>query len=260
METRIHPSAFVDPAARLGIGVEIGAFAVVEAGVDVGDGTSIGHHAVVHSGTTLGRGNRVWPHCAVGGSPQDLKYAGQPTRLVIGDGNMLREFATFSRGTEEGGGVTRIGSGCLFMANTHVAHDCVIGDHVILANCATLAGHCRVGERAVVGGLTGLHQHARIGAYAMVGALSRLSKDVPPFSTTSGCDEVKVYGLNRLGLKRHGFAREEIDALEAAFRIFQDRQVNFSQALQRLDEIPEKGPRVREFLEFLRSSERGVYR
>ncbi|MGH7442619.1 MAG: acyl-ACP--UDP-N-acetylglucosamine O-acyltransferase, partial [bacterium] len=260
METRVHPSAFVDPAAELDLGVEIGAFAVVEAGARVGAGTSVGHHAVVHSGVSLGRRNRVYAHCAVGVSPQDLKYAGQATRLDIGDDNMLREFATFSRGTEEGGGLTRIGSHCLFMANTHVAHDCLVGDHVILANSVALAGHCQVGGHAVIGGLTGLHQHGRIGAFAMVGALSRLSKDVPPFSITSGCDEVKVYGLNHLGLKRHGFSREDITALEMAYRIFQDKLLNFGRALGQLEGLEPKAGPVGDLIAFLKSSDRGVYR
>jgi UDP-N-acetylglucosamine acyltransferase len=260
METRIHPSAFIDPKAELGTGVDIGAFAVLEAGSKIGDGTSVGHHAVVHGGTSLGKGNRVFPHAVVGGEPQDLKFAGQPTRLEIGDENMIREFTTMSRGTEEGGGVTRIGSHNLFMAYTHVAHDCMLGDHIVVANCATLAGHCHVGSHVVIGGLGGLHQRARIGTGAMVGALSRLSKDVPPFSTTSGCDDVKVYGLNKIGLKRRGLSKEELEALENAYRIFQNSKITFSEALARLESLEPKTAHVEILVEFLKTSDRGVYR
>jgi UDP-N-acetylglucosamine acyltransferase len=173
---------------------------------------------------------------------------------------MLREFTTFSRGTEEGGGVTRIGSHNLFMAYAHVAHDCIVGDHVVVANLATLAGHCEIGSNAVIGGITGLHQRARIGTGAMVGALSRLSKDVPPFSTTSGCDEVKVYGLNKIGLKRRGVNADDLAALNAAFRLYQDPLLNASEALERLEALHPKTRQVEELIEFLRTSSRGVYR
>jgi UDP-N-acetylglucosamine acyltransferase len=255
----IHPTAIIE-GAQLGAGVKVGAFAVLEPGVVIGDGTSIGHHAVVHTGTTLGKDNAVFPHAVVGGAPQDLKYAGQPSSLIIGDANQIREYTTLQRGTVEGGGITRIGSHNLFMAYTHVAHDCVIGDEIVLANCATIAGHCHVGSKTVVGGLTGLHQHARIGSGAMVGAISRLSKDVPPFSTTSGCDEVKVYGLNKVGLKRRGVSREDIAALEQAYHLYQDPKLNFSEALKALEAIEAPTAQVAELIEFLKTSPRGVYR
>jgi UDP-N-acetylglucosamine acyltransferase len=260
MSTRIHPSALVEAGAQLGEGVQVGAFAVIEAGAVVGDGTQVGHHAVIHAGVTLGRDNRIFPHAVVGGDPQDLKYAGQKTTLVIGDANQIREYTTLQRGTEEGGGVTRIGSRNLFMAYTHVAHDCVLGDEIVMANCATVAGHCFVGSRTVVGGLSGLHQHARIGTGAMVGALSRLSKDVPPYSTTSGCDEVKVYGLNKIGLKRRGMPKDDVAALEEAYRIYLDRSINFSEALARLEALTRPAAPVQELIDFLKSSSRGVYR
>lgn len=260
MQKSIHPTAFVDPSAELGEGVEVGAFAMVEAGALVGAYSSVGHHAVVHSGVSLGTGNKVFPHCVVGGAPQDLKYSGQATRLHIGNDNMLREFTTFSRGTEEGGGLTRIGSHNLFMAYTHVAHDCTVGDHVVLANSATLAGHCELGSHVVIGGLTGLHQRVRVGTCAMVGGLTRLSKDVPPYSTTNGCDDVKVYGLNKLGLKRRGFSKEELTALEAAYRLYQDSLLNFGQALAQLEALEPKTEHVRILVEFLKTSDRGVYR
>ena len=260
MPQSIHPSAFVDPRAQLGDAVSVGAFAVIEAGVIVGQGSSIGHHAVLQTGSTLGKDNRVHPHAVIGGEPQDLKFKGQPSEIVIGNGNLIREFTTLNRGTEEGGGITRIGDRNLFMAYVHVAHDCQVGSDCVVANSVALAGHCVVGDHVTIGGLTGLHQRARVGTQSMVGALSRLSKDVPPYSITSGCDEVKVYSLNKLGLKRRGFSKEAIASLEHAYRIFQDVNLNQSEAVAELDAIESKSVEVRHLLEFIKSSDRGVYR
>jgi UDP-N-acetylglucosamine acyltransferase len=260
MNIQIHPSAFVDPAAELADGVSVGAFAVIEAGVRVGPDCLINHHAVLQSGVSLGSRNQVSPYCILGGPPQDLGYRGEPTRLEIGDDNQFREFTSLHRGTPAGGGLTRVGSHNLIMANAHVAHDCRVGDNVVIANAVSLAGHCQVGDHAVIGGITGLHQHARIGTGAMVGALSRLSKDVPPFSTTAGCDQVKVYGINKVGLRRRGIAQEALRALEHAYRVFQDVRLNFSQALQALEELAPTADQVRVLIEFIKNSERGVYR
>jgi UDP-N-acetylglucosamine acyltransferase len=256
----IHPSAFVDPSAELGQGVRVGAFAVVEAGVVIGDGTRVDHHAVVHTGATLGKDNKVYPHAVIGGEPQDLKFKGEASQIIIGDGNLIREFTTLNRGTADGGGVTRIGSRNLLMAYVHVAHDCQLGSDIVIANSVALAGHCEVGDHATIGGLTGLHQRGRIGAQAMVGALSRLSKDVPPFSITSGCDEVKVYGVNKLGLKRRGFSKEAISAIEDAFRIYQDPEANQGQAVAKLEALSPKTAEVQTFFNFVKGSDRGIYR
>jgi UDP-N-acetylglucosamine acyltransferase len=260
MTKTIHPTAFIDPSAQLADGVSVGAFAVIEAGVIVGAGTSIGHHAVLQTGSVLGRENRVQAHAVIGGEPQDLKYKGQPSQIIIGDNNLIREFTTLNRGTEEGGGVTRIGSRNLFMAYVHVAHDCVVGDDCVIANSVALAGHCVVGDHVTIGGLTGLHQRARVGTQAMVGALSRLSKDVPPYSITSGCDEVKVYSLNKLGLKRRGFSKDAIHALEHAYRLYQDPNLNQGEAVAELESIADRSAEVQHLLEFVKGSDRGVYR
>jgi UDP-N-acetylglucosamine acyltransferase len=260
MSKNIHPSAFVDPSARLGEGVSVGAFAVIEAGVVVGDGCSVDHHAVLHSGATLGRDNKVFAHAVVGGEPQDLKFKGEASQIVIGDGNLIREFTTLNRGTEDGGGITRIGSRNLFMAYVHVGHDCQLGSDIVIANSVALAGHCEVGDHATIGGLTGLHQRGRIGTQAMVGALSRLSKDVPPYSITNGCDLVKVYGLNKLGLKRRGFSKDAIAALEQAFRVYQDPKLNQGAAVAQLEAIAAKTAEVQVLLDFVKASDRGIYR
>lgn len=260
MATRIHPQAFVDPTAQLGADVVVGPFAVVEAGAIIGDGCELKPHSVVHSGVTLGKRNKIYPAATVGGDPQDLKYKGQPTKLILGDDNLVREAVTLNRGTEEGGGVTRIGSRCLFMAYSHVAHDCEIGNDVILANSVALGGHVQIGDQVVVGGLAGLHQHGRIGTGAMVGGMARLSKDVPPFSTTSGTEEVKVYGLNKVGLRRRGLTRDEMGALENAYRIFQDTNLNAADALAELEALPTKTTHIQILIDFLKTSSRGVYR
>jgi UDP-N-acetylglucosamine acyltransferase len=260
MAATIHPKAFVDPAAKLAEGVEVGPFAVIEAGVEIGEGSSVGAHAVIHSGVTLGRRNRIFAHAVLGGDPQDLKYAGQKTRLEIGDENMVREFVTLNRGTAEGGGLTRIGSHNLFMTLSHVAHDCHIGSHIVIVNSVAIAGHCVVEDHAVIGGLSGLHQFARVGEGAMAGALGRFSKDVLPYSTTAGADEMKVYGLNKVGLKRRGTSKEDLAALEHAFHVYLDRALNYSQALQALEALPEKTPQILHLIEFIKSSHRGVYR
>lgn len=260
MAVSIHPSALVDPSAQLGDGVSVGAYAVIEAGVVVGDGSSLGHHSVLHAGVSLGRRNKVHAHAVLGGEPQDLKYAGQPTQLVVGDENSFREFTTVSRGTAEGGRITRLGDHNLLMAYVHVAHDCQVGSHVVFANCATLAGHVEVGDHVVFGGLAACHQHCRIGTGAMVGGMGRITKDVPPYSTTAGTDDVKVYGLNKLGLRRRGLDKPGLMALENAYRIYQDKQLNFGQALAKLVEIQAKSAEIELLVAFLKASQRGVYR
>jgi UDP-N-acetylglucosamine acyltransferase len=260
MPDAIHPSASIHPSAQLAAGVSVGAFAVIEAGVVVGEGCSIDHHAVLHTGTSLGARNKGYAHAVVGGEPQDLKFKGEASRISIGDGNLIREFTTLNRGTEEGGGVTRIGSRNLFMAYVHVGHDCQLGSDIVIANSVALAGHCEVGDHATIGGLTGLHQRGRIGAQAMVGALSRLSKDVPPYSVTNGCDVVKVYGLNKLGLKRRGFSKEAIAALEQAFRVYQDPKLNQGAAVAALEALAVKTAEVQALVDFVKASDRGIYR
>jgi UDP-N-acetylglucosamine acyltransferase len=250
----------VDPGARLGSSVVVGAFAVVEAGARVGDGTSIGHHAVVHGGVSLGSGNVLYPHCVVGGEPGDAGASGLATRLEIGDRNQIREFTTLHRGSVAGGGLTRVGSDNLFMAYSSVAQDCAVADHVILVNCSALAGGCVVGSHAVLGGLAMAEAGVRIGTFAMVGGMSKLSKDVPPYSTTSGCEDVKVYGLNKLGLRRQGVGKADMEALEAAYRVYQDPQADFAGVLARMESLSPRSAQVGVLVGFLRSSGPGVYR
>jgi UDP-N-acetylglucosamine acyltransferase len=255
----IHPTAVVDPKAELGRGVRVGPYAVIEAGVTLGDGCEVGPHAVLSGRTTLGADNRIFAQAVIGGIPQDLKYQGEDTALSIGDGNTFRECVTVNIGTEGGGGVTRIGSGGLFMAYVHVAHDCRIGDGVILVNAVTLAGHVTVEDRAVVGGLSALHQFTRVGTQAMVGGCSAVDQDVPPYCLAMG-NRVRLRGLNLTGLKRSGLSKDEIRALKDAYDLlFKGKRPIKEAGDEALARWPDD-PRVGRLARFVIESERGVCR
>lgn len=260
MANKIHPSAVVDASATLGDGIEIGPLAVIEADVVIGDHCLVGAHATIQSGVRMGKANKIYPHAAVGGDPQDLKYNGEKSYLEMGDSNQVREFVTLNRGTAEGTGITKIGSHNLFMTNSHVAHDCHVGNHVVLANSVAIAGHCTIEDHVVVGGLTGLHQFARIGEGCMAGGMGRFSKDLLPYSITSGTEEIKVYGLNKIGLKRRGMNKDDLHAMEHAMRIYLNPQLNHSDALKELEGLPDKIREIGHLIHFIKTSTRGVYR
>ncbi len=257
---KIHLNAAIDPTAQLGSGVEVGPFAVIEAGVVVGDDCWIGPHAWLGEGVTLGQRNRIYPFAAVGGHPQDLKFKGEASKLEMGDDNIIRENVTLSRGTQEGGGVTRLGSRNLFMANSHAAHDCQVGSDCVFANSVALAGHVHVGDHVTIGGLTGVHQYTRVGEHSMVGGLTRVSKEILPYSITAGCDEVKVYGPNKIGLKRRGFSRETIGAIDRVFVILAKSDLNIGDATREIEALALPYPEVARLLEFIKTSQRGIYR
>ena len=216
--TQVHPTAIVDPKAELDTSVVVGPYAVIGASVRIGAGTTIGAHCVVEGRTTLGRDNRVFQFASLGAAPQDKKYAGEPTELVIGDRNTIREFCTFNLGTVQDGGVTRIGDDNWIMAYVHIAHDCQVGSQVTMANNATLAGHVEVGDWATVGGLTGVLQRMRIGAHAMVGFASHVGKDVPPFMVVDG-NPLAVRGVNLVGLRRRDFSAGRIAAIREMHKL-----------------------------------------
>lgn len=216
--SRVHHTAVVDPAAELAADVEVGPYAVIGAGVQIGAGTRIGSHCTLEGPTVIGCDNRIHAHAALGGAPQDMKYRGEPTTLTIGDRNTIREFCTFNRGTVQDAGVTRIGHDNWIMAYVHVAHDVQVGDHTILANNATLAGHVQVGDWAIVGGLSGVHQFCRIGAHVMTGFQSHVSQDVPPFMLVAG-NPLAVHGFNVEGLRRRGYSRERIAGIKRMHRL-----------------------------------------
>ena len=259
MSLRIHPGAVVSPEARLAENVEIGPYAVVGAEVELGEGTTVGAHATIEGPTVMGAGNRVFAHAVVGFEPQDLKYRGERTRLAVGNRNVFREFSTVHRGTATGHGETLVGDGNYFMANSHVAHDCVIGSFNVLANCASLAGHVEVGDRVILGAFAGAHQFIRIGNSAFVGAYSALRQDVLPFCRTEGSD-AKTYGLNVVGLKRLGFSEERLKALERAYRLLIKSKLNTTQAIARIEEELAGQPDVEYLVKFIQESKRGFHR
>ena len=259
----IHPTAVIDPGASLGESVEVGAYAVVGPRVMLGDGCKIGAHAIIESHARIGKGTRVFSFASVGTPPQDLKFQGEETWVEIGDGCTIREYVTVNRGTVPGGGVTRVGSGVLLMAYCHVAHDCHIGDRVIMANAAMLAGHVDIGAGAIIGGLVGIHQFVRIGSYAIVGALSGIPLDIPPYVTAVVARGQKgrgLFGLNLIGLKRNRFSEETIAELKKAYRILFRSGLSKAEALSRAEAETAPLPEVRHLLDFVRTSKRGVQR
>ena len=255
----IHPLAIIAPSARLGKDVQVGPFSVIGADVEIGDRTWIGPHVVISGPTRIGRQNKIYQFASLGEAPQDLKYAGEPTRLDVGDRNVIREYVTFSRGTVTGKGVTRVGNDNLFMAYTHVAHDCVIGDHVVFANCATLGGHVSIGDHAILGGFTGVHQFCRVGAYCMTGVATVTFKDIPPYLLVYG-NTAKPYGLNLRGLKRRGFSETGIESLKQAYKILYRSGLRVEQALAQLRVLGSTCPEVGVLADFVETSERGIVR
>jgi UDP-N-acetylglucosamine acyltransferase len=255
----IHPTAVVAPGAKLADGVEVAPYAVIGPHVEIGVGTKVGAHAVIEGRTTIGRNNRIFQFAAIGAIPQDLKYHGEPTRLVIGDENQIREFATLHIGTEGGGGTTQIGNRNLFMNFSHVAHDCRIGDRVVLANCATLAGHVSVEDFVIVGGLAGVHQFVRLGESSLLAAGAIVVQDVPPFCVVQG-DRAGLVGLNIEGLRRRAFAGDELRALRVAYRTLFRSGLTTKEAICKIREESAPSTAVEHLFTFVESSKRGLCR
>ena len=256
----IHPTAVVDSSAELHSSVEVGPYAVIEAGVRIGADSKIAAHAVVSGPTTIGERNYIGSFAVIGGAPQDLSYKGEPTELIIGSDNQIREFASIHRGTPGGHMKTVIGNNNLLMAYTHVAHDCVIGNHVIMANVATLAGHVEVGDRASIGGLVAIHQFCRIGTFSYIGGVSGISLDVPPYVIIAGTrNRTRISGVNKVGLKRNGFSRETIKNLDTAYRIiFRTPNLLMKDAIEvARTEFPDCAE-VQPLVRFFEDSKRGV--
>lgn len=255
----IHPQAVVHPQARIAKSVEIGAYSIIGADVEIGEGTWIGPHVVINGPTRIGRDNRIYQFASLGDAPQHLGYRGEPTRLDIGDRNIIREYCTFNRGTVSGGGVTRLGHDNFIMAYCHLAHDCQVGSHTVFANCASLAGHVSVGDYAVLGGFTVAHQFCRIGPYCMTALGAITFMDVPPYVIASG-NPAEPHGLNLRGLKRHGFADETIESLRRAYKILYKSKLRLSEATERLEKLAKGNKEVGDFLGFIKGSERGIIR
>lgn len=256
----IHPSAFIDPAARLGVGVRVGAFTSIGAGVEVGDGCVLGSHCSITGPTRIGRDNHFIGHAAIGGDPQDKKFNGERTELVIGDRNIVREFVTINRGTGTGTGVTRIGNDNWLLAYTHVAHDCVIGDHCVFSNNSTLAGHVEVGDWVIMSGFAGVHQFCRIGAHAFLGMGVLISGDVPPYTMVATEAQGRPRGINSEGLKRRGFDAGRISAIKRAYRTLYVAGLPLAEAKQQLAEQARDSVDVRALLDFIERGERPLLR
>ena len=255
----IHPQAIVDPSAKIADDVSIGAFSIIGADVEIGAGTWIGPHVVINGPTRIGKDNRIFQFASVGEKPQDLKFDDEPTELIVGDRNTIREYCTLHRGTPGGGNVTKIGSDNLFMVSSHVAHDCIVGNHCILANATAIAGHVIVEDHAILGGYTTVHQFTRIGAHAFTGFSTAIDRDVLPFFTVAG-NRARAVGINKEGLKRRGFTAESIRALQEAFKLLIKSSCSHKVALEKVEEIAQKDENVRMMLDFLDASERGWIR
>ena len=258
-ETAIHPSAVIAPGAELDHGVRVGPYAVIGRQVRIGRDSSIGPHSVIEGRTTLGCENQIFQFASVGAIPQDKKYQGEDSRLTIGDRNTIREFATLNTGTTGGGLVTRIGNDNLFMVYSHVGHDCQIGNNVILANCATLAGHVLLEDYVGVGGLAAIHQFTRVGESAYLGGGAMVSLDVPPYCVAQG-DRARLFGLNLIGLKRRGFGEEQLNALKKAYRTLFAEGLTLKEAADRTRQEQVSSPEVVHLTEFIASSQRGICR
>lgn len=254
-----HPTAIVSPEAELAAGVSVGPYAVIGPEVSVGRGTAIGPHAQLAGPATIGEENRIFAHAVLGFQPQDLKYQGERTRLTVGHRNVFREFSTVHRGTVTGRGETVVGDDNYFMAYSHVAHDCRIGSRTVFANYAALAGHVDVGDSVILGAFVGAHQFVRIGAYAFVGAYTVVRQDVLPFCKTEGA-QAKTYGLNTIGLRRQGFSRERLLALERAYRLLVKSKLNTTQALEAIGAELSGQQDVDRLVNFVRESKRGFHR
>jgi len=255
----IHPTALVDPGAGLDEGVEVGPFAVIGPGVEIGAGTRVGPHTVVRGPTRIGRDNRIFQFASVGDDPQDKKYGGEPTRLEIGDRNRIREYTTIHRGTVQDRGVTSIGNDNLFMAYTHVAHDCRIGDQVIMANAASLGGHVEIQDWSILGGFTIVHQFCRIGAHSFCAMGSVLTKDVPPYVTVSG-HPARPRGINSEGLRRRGFSEGAVAAVKRAYRLLYMAGLPLDEALERVRELARSVPELAPLADFVAESSRSIVR
>jgi UDP-N-acetylglucosamine acyltransferase len=255
----IHPTAIIHSGASLAADVQVGPYTIIGEHVTIGPGCWIGPHVVIEGWTEIGRNNRIFQFASVGAVPQDLKFRGEQSWLRIGDRNTIREFVTMHRGTSDGGGETVVGHDNLFMAYAHVAHDCQVGNRVILANGATLAGHVQVADHAILGGLSAAHQFTRIGCHVMISGGAMVAQDIPPYTIAQG-DRAKTIGLNLIGLQRRGFSEETIRGIKRAYKLIFRSGLRLEEALQKITTDVETSPELQIFVEFIRNSERGIAR
>jgi len=255
----IHPTAIIDASAQIGDNVTIGPYCIIQADTVIGDNCELKSHVVVANHTTLGKGNTIYPFASIGEDPQDKKYANEPTRLVIGDNNTIREYATINRGTIDDEGITVVGDDNWIMAYVHIAHDCVLGNHTILANCSSLAGHVHVGDYVILGGFTKLHQFCRVGAHAFSAMDSGFQKDVPPFVMAQGNPAIPR-AINFEGLKRRGFSKDRIANIKSAYRVLYKSDLKLDQAVQELEAMATESEDVKMMVDFIKQSTRSIIR
>jgi UDP-N-acetylglucosamine acyltransferase len=256
----IHPTAIIDPKAKIGEGIEMGPYSVIEKGVSIGEGTKIGPHVVIREGTQIGKGCQIFQFASIGEAPQAFAYKGEKTFLLIGDQNIIRECVTLHRGTVMGGGKTVIGNGNYFMAYSHVAHDCHIGNQVVMANGAALGGHILIEDHAIIGALSAVHQFCRVGTHAFISGLTGVSLDIPPYMLAAG-NRAKLFGLNTVGLKRHHFSEEILKALKKAYRILFRSGLTLEKAMKMLEEDKiSQTKEIQHLLDFIQHSKRGISR
>ncbi|HEY7353435.1 MAG TPA: acyl-ACP--UDP-N-acetylglucosamine O-acyltransferase [Terriglobales bacterium] len=254
----VHSTSIIDPAAKIHPSCKIGPYCTIGASVEIGEDCELISHIAIEGHTTIGSGNRFFPFSSIGLAPQDITYKGEPTRLEIGDNNVIREFVTINRGTVKGGALTKVGSNNLIMAYAHIGHDCLIADNTILANAATLGGHVSVDDWAVVGALCPVHQFVRIGAHSYIGGGTTITRDVLPFSKTAAERGTHAYGLNAVGLERRGFSKERIRKIHHGYKVLLASKLNTSQALEKLKSEANCGDDVEMLIKFVEASERGV--
>ncbi len=255
----IHPTAIIDSAAKIGHNVKIGPYCIIEADTVIGDNCELKSHVLIARHTTMGVGNKIYPFASIGEDPQDKKYADEPTTLIIGDNNTIREYVTINRGTIDDQGITRVGDDNWIMAYVHIAHDCVLGNHTILANCSSLAGHVHIGDYVILGGFTKLHQFCRVGAHAFSAMDSGFQKDLPPFVMAQG-NPAKPRAINFEGLKRRKFSKERTAAIKAAYRVLYKSDLKLDHAIVELEQMAENSEDVKLMVEFIQQSSRSIIR
>jgi UDP-N-acetylglucosamine acyltransferase len=257
-DVQIHPTAIVDPSAKVGAGTMVGPYSVIGANVVIGENCWLQHHVTLQGPMRAGAGNKFYAYCSIGQQTQDLKYAGEPTYLEIGDENTFREFVTVNRSTKSDG-KTRIGSRGNFLAYSHIGHDCVVGNEVVFSNNGTLAGHVQVGDNAVMGGLTAVHQFCRIGRFAITGGCSKIVQDVPPFMIADG-NPAEVRGVNLVGLERKNYPADKVKLIKEAFRLIYRSKYNTGQAVEAVEKELTQSEEIREIVQFIKTTERGIIR
>ena len=255
----IHPRALIDPKAELADDVEVGAFSIIDAKVRIDSGTRVGPHAVLTGRTTIGKNNHIFQFTSIGEQPQDKKYGGEDTELIIGDNNTIRELCTFSRGSAQGGGVTRIGNDNWIMACVHIAHDCILGDNIIMANNASLAGHVTIGDHAILSGYSLIHQFCTVGEHSFTSFASHVNQSIPPYVTVAG-EKAKVKGINSEGLKRRGFTSEQISQVRRAYKALYRESLSLKDATAEIIDMAVDNPEIQPLVDFLKSAERGIIR